>query len=60
PAFLPRDEYLATPVTDLLRLTQSDFSTLFRKSAIKRAKLAGMLRNVEALTSEADRGRVER
>lgn len=49
PAFLPRDEYRATPVTDLLRFAQADFSSLFRKSAIKRAKLAGMKRNVEAL-----------
>jgi epoxyqueuosine reductase len=49
PSFLPRDEYRATPVTDLLKFTQTDFSSLFRKSAIKRAKLAGMKRNVEAL-----------
>jgi epoxyqueuosine reductase len=50
PAFQPRDAYRATPVTDLLRLTQADFSTLFRNSAIKRAKLAGMRRNAEAMT----------
>jgi len=56
PAFAPRDEYRATPVTDLLRFTQSDFSALFRHSAIKRAKLAGMLRNVEALTEAEGRG----
>jgi epoxyqueuosine reductase len=49
PAFVARDEYRATPVSDLLRMQQSDFSTLFRKSAVKRAKLAGMQRNVEAL-----------
>jgi epoxyqueuosine reductase len=49
PAFLPREEYRATPVSDLLKFTQADFSALFRKSAIKRAKLAGMKRNVEAL-----------
>lgn len=49
PAFAPRDEYRATPVTDLLRFSQEEFSTLFRKSAIKRAKLAGMQRNVDAL-----------
>lgn len=49
PAFVPRDEYRATPVTDLLKLTQTDFSALFRKSAVKRAKLAGMRRNVEAI-----------
>lgn len=46
PAFVPRDEYRATPVTDLLRFEQADFSRLFTKSAIKRAKLAGMKRNV--------------
>jgi epoxyqueuosine reductase len=56
PAFTPRDEYRATPVTDLLRFTQDDFSSLFRKSAIKRAKLAGMQRNVAALTDSEDRG----
>ena len=50
PAFAARAEYRATPVSDLLRFTQSDFSALFRKSAIKRAKLEGMRRNVAALT----------
>jgi len=49
PAFAPRAEYRATPVTDLLKFTQTDFSSLFRKSAVKRAKLAGMKRNVAAL-----------
>jgi epoxyqueuosine reductase len=56
PAFLPRDAYRATPVTDLLRYTQADFSSLFKRSPIKRAKLTGMQRNVAALTEEADRG----
>ena len=51
PAFAPREEYRATPVSDLLRYGQADFSTLFCKSAIKRAKLAGMKRNVERLTN---------
>lgn len=51
PAFVPRDSYRATPVTDLLRMQQADFSSLFAKSAVKRAKLAGMVRNVEALRS---------
>jgi epoxyqueuosine reductase len=50
PAFLARESYRATPVSDLLRFTQADFSELFRGSAIKRAKLAGMQRNVEALS----------
>jgi epoxyqueuosine reductase len=51
PAFAPREEYRSTPVSDLLRYSQADFSSLFRKSAVKRAKLAGMQRNVERLTS---------
>jgi epoxyqueuosine reductase len=49
PAFIARDEYRATPVSDLLRMTQADFSALFRRSAVKRAKLVGMKRNVEAV-----------
>jgi epoxyqueuosine reductase len=46
PSFAPRPEYRATPVTDLLRFGQAEFSALFRKSAVKRAKLEGMRRNV--------------
>ncbi|HUP50583.1 MAG TPA: tRNA epoxyqueuosine(34) reductase QueG [Thermoanaerobaculia bacterium] len=53
-AFLPRREYRATPVTDLLRFEQADFSRLFTRSAIKRAKLAGMQRNVAALRGSAE------
>jgi hypothetical protein len=34
-------------------MTQADFSTLFRRSAIKRARLAGMQRNAGALASTA-------
>jgi len=49
PAFVARDAYRATPLTDLLRYELADFSNVFRKSAIKRAKLAGMKRNVDAL-----------
>lgn len=51
PAFAPRESYRATPITDLLRFEQSDFSRVFQKSAVKRAKLVGMKRNVEALES---------
>jgi epoxyqueuosine reductase len=52
PAFRPREAYRATPVTDLLRYAQVDFSRLFTKSAIKRAKLEGMKRNVEAMLGD--------
>ena len=58
PSFAPRDTYRATPITDLLRFTQTEFSSLFTKSAVKRAKLAGMQRNVLALTDGEDRGKV--
>ncbi|HEX9161926.1 MAG TPA: tRNA epoxyqueuosine(34) reductase QueG [Thermoanaerobaculia bacterium] len=51
-AFMPRDEYRATPVTDLLHFRQSDFSRLFTRSAIKRARLDGMKRNVAAIGRE--------
>ncbi|HEX8152320.1 MAG TPA: 4Fe-4S double cluster binding domain-containing protein, partial [Thermoanaerobaculia bacterium] len=54
PSFAHRASYGATPVTDLLRMSQESFSTLFTKSAIKRAKLAGMQRNAEALTATAE------
>lgn len=54
PAFIARDDYRATPVTDLLRFEQADFSRLFRKSAIKRAKLDGMKRNVAVVSSVSE------
>jgi epoxyqueuosine reductase len=53
PAFAPREAYRATPVSDLLRFEQAEFSALFTRSAIKRAKLAGMKRNVAQLGSDA-------
>ncbi len=51
PDFVPRDDYRATPVSDLLRFEQEQFSALFRRSAIKRPKLEGMKRNVRAILS---------
>jgi epoxyqueuosine reductase len=56
PAFAAREEYRATPVTDLLRFEQADFSRLFRKSAIKRAKLEGMKRNVRLVIPSVSEG----
>ncbi|HYM60962.1 MAG TPA: hypothetical protein VEZ11_08725, partial [Thermoanaerobaculia bacterium] len=56
PAFRARDEYRATPVTDLLRFEQADFSKLFRKSAIKRARLEGLVRNAEIVWDGSDHG----
>ncbi|MGK2856497.1 MAG: tRNA epoxyqueuosine(34) reductase QueG [Thermoanaerobaculia bacterium] len=67
-AFRSRPGYMGRPVTDLLTMSQSDFSTLFSRSAVKRAKRAGMIRNailiaetipsetVESLAVEGDEG----
>lgn len=54
PSFAPRPAYGATPVTDLLRFDQAAFSALFRKSAVKRAKHAGMVRNAIIVSRTSD------
>jgi epoxyqueuosine reductase len=54
PRLAPREIYRATPVTDLLTMTQGDFSTLFRRSAVKRAKRTGMMRNAILAGAEGD------
>ncbi|HVT45358.1 MAG TPA: tRNA epoxyqueuosine(34) reductase QueG [Thermoanaerobaculia bacterium] len=55
PSLEPREIYRATPISDLLRMDQTDFSRMFRASAIKRARRAGLVRNalllLEAATS---------
>lgn len=43
--FRERPAYRARPVSDLLRMSQADFSALFRSSAVKRARRAGLIRN---------------
>ena len=50
--FESRGHYRATPVFDLLRMSQADFSRLFRNSAIKRAKRAGLIRNAILVAEE--------
>jgi epoxyqueuosine reductase len=50
--FRERSAYRARPVSDLLRMSQADFSDLFRNSAVKRARRVGLMRNaVLAATS---------
>lgn len=44
-AFRPRDALRNIDATDVLNLTQQEFSTLFRRSAIKRTKRRGLARN---------------
>lgn len=45
PEFLPREEILSLTHNDIETMTQEDFSRIFRHSAIKRTKLAGLQRN---------------
>lgn len=48
PALRPRSEILALTLADVKAMDQEKFSATFRRSAVKRAKLAGLLRNAVA------------
>ncbi len=47
-AFRPRDGLVEPKLRELIEMSQEEFSTRFRKSAIKRAKLRGLQRNAKA------------
>jgi epoxyqueuosine reductase len=47
-AFAPREEVLSLDCETIEKMEQDEFSTRFRKSPMKRAKLAGLKRNVRA------------
>jgi epoxyqueuosine reductase len=49
PRFQPRDGNVAPALSEILELTPDDYAERFRRSAIKRAKLAGLQRNARAL-----------
>ena len=58
PAFAPR-EFIAgkdarTLARDLLALSQAEFSAAFRKSPMKRSKLAGLQRNARVVLGRVD------
>jgi epoxyqueuosine reductase len=50
PEFRPSDAFLSITDDTLAALTPEGFSALFSRSAVKRAKLAGLLRNLRAGT----------
>lgn len=50
PEFLPSEEFLSLNPEKLHAMDEERYRTLFRRSAIKRAKFAGLKRNIEALT----------
>jgi epoxyqueuosine reductase len=47
--FEPREGHVSTDLADLLELTPDAYAARFRRSPIKRAKLAGLQRNARAL-----------
>lgn len=47
--FSPSDEFLALNDETMAGMTEDDFRSLFRRSAVKRAKYAGLMRNFEAM-----------
>lgn len=51
--FKPSEELMKLTVADICRMEQPDFSRIFRHSAVKRAKLAGLLRNAEAAKQDS-------
>lgn len=51
PEFEPRQEVMNLNAESLASLTPADFSRIFRHSAVKRAKLAGLLRNLATAKS---------
>ena len=46
--FEPREDIVEPQLREMIEMSQEEFSKLFRKSAIKRAKLAGLQRNARA------------
>ncbi|HVG30695.1 MAG TPA: tRNA epoxyqueuosine(34) reductase QueG [Pyrinomonadaceae bacterium] len=52
--FEPRDGNVSPPLTAILELTPDTYAARFRRSAVKRAKLAGLQRNARALIRGAE------
>ena len=54
PRFEPRDGNVSADLSDILELTPDAYATRFRRTAVKRAKLAGLQRNARALRKTRD------
>jgi epoxyqueuosine reductase len=51
PQFNPHEELLGMTTKDWLEITEETFQKVFKKSAVKRTKYAGLKRNIDFLTS---------
>ncbi|MGH9850652.1 MAG: epoxyqueuosine reductase, partial [Blastocatellia bacterium] len=51
--FEPRPGLVEPKLEELIEMSQEEFSTRFRRSAIKRTKLAGLQRNARAASKKA-------
>ncbi|MDE6361154.1 MAG: hypothetical protein K2L39_08040, partial [Muribaculaceae bacterium] len=56
PELTPRESLLDLTEDEVRNLTPTTFASLLRHSPIKRAKLAGLLRNVDRLISDNTAG----
>jgi epoxyqueuosine reductase len=53
PRFIPRPGVIAPPLLELVELTPEEFAARFRRSPVKRAKLAGLQRNARTAGQSA-------
>lgn len=51
--FLPTDEFLSLDYRMLQSMSEDDYRRIFKGSAVKRAKYSGLMRNFDALESDA-------
>jgi len=49
--FSPSEEFLSLSYESMSRMTEDDFRRIFRKSAVKRTKYSGLMRNLAASTA---------
>ncbi len=52
PDFIPSESFLSLNMEKLSEMDEDTFKSVFKKSAVKRAKFAGLKRNVEALNKK--------
>jgi epoxyqueuosine reductase len=54
PAFLPREGFVSPPLEEWRSMDRTEFTRRFKRSAMKRAKLEGLIRNIEIVLGAGD------